>query len=324
MMIASQAITFSRLVSGKRDRGLGVRSMNRLCLRYAALLCLLTVLPGCSAPKTPLEVTQAFWEAVVQDDAEAIAKYSTLTDASQYDRFARDWRNMQPVWGQIVITGDTAKVESTLTHVASPEHDDRRFYTYLINRGDAWQVDFERTADTIRDNPFTQLISALDRIGETISDEWAASSEKLDAEMERLSEQFEQYVDTIGTQASESVQRFSEALRRRLHGLAESVERALKELQQQLSNEDRRTLTEVANDLRASGDALAEPSVVAMADGGRQIGLARQRLQATDDEVLGRYKETWRDWGRVLEADLRRLVEELAGPVERREGAISL
>lgn len=56
-------------------------------------------LSGCGNPETPQEVTQAFWEAVIESDAKTAAELSTLVDESGFDGFSLDWEGAETSWG---------------------------------------------------------------------------------------------------------------------------------------------------------------------------------------------------------------------------------
>lgn len=78
--------------------------------RYLLLsVCTLLLVSACFSPKTPQEVTQAFWQAVIEDDKAGVVKYSTLANEKSYARFSHDWNGYQPRWGKLVIDQTRAR-----------------------------------------------------------------------------------------------------------------------------------------------------------------------------------------------------------------------
>ena len=69
---------------------------------------------GCSRPESPQEVSEAFWQAVLEEDAEAAADYSTLVDEAAFDGFEQQWQNVSIEWGRVVIDDNLARVTTTL------------------------------------------------------------------------------------------------------------------------------------------------------------------------------------------------------------------
>jgi archaellum component FlaC len=275
------------------------------------MACAALLLSACMGPKTPQDVAEAFWQAVIDDDIRRVVRYSTLTDAQAYDGFARDWTGYRPAWGRVVIEGDRASIVSEFSKAGGTAQDRREFVTYLVRQDDRWRVDYARTADSVRGDVIANLLGRLSELGSEISEQWAASTRELDAEVARMIEEIEALADSLGARASEGIDKYADVLRQHLEELQESINRALRE-KDDLSDRDRRLLQEVAADLDQTGEGLADPSVESIADGGRAAVEAQARLDTTDDDVTGEYKRRWHEWGERFEAQMRRLLNELA------------
>jgi len=285
-------------------------------LRLVLMACAALLLSACMGPKTPQDVAEAFWQAVIDDDTRRVVRYSTLTDAQAYDGFARDWTGYRPAWGRVVIEGDRASIASEFSKAGGTAQDCREFVTYLVRQDDRWRVDYARTADSVRGDVISNLLGKLSELGSEISKQWEASTRELDAEVARMTEEFEALADLLGARASESIDKYADVLRQHLEELQESIDRALREKDDELSDRDRRLLQEVAADLDQTGEGLADPSVESIADGGRAAGEAQARLDTTDDDVTGEYKRRWHEWGERFEAEMRRLLNELSASDE--------
>ena len=62
----------------------------------SAIVVLALVLSACGKPETPQEVSQVFWQSVIDNDIAAVVKHSTLGSEKGYDAFSRDWTGMIP------------------------------------------------------------------------------------------------------------------------------------------------------------------------------------------------------------------------------------
>ena len=73
--------------------------MKTLKQRFIPLLLIMIFLTGCFGPKSPQDVTQAFWKAVITQKVDDVIEYSTLVDAKTYTAFNKNWIGYQPVIG---------------------------------------------------------------------------------------------------------------------------------------------------------------------------------------------------------------------------------
>lgn len=285
--------------------------MSKLLVRIGGLLCL-ALLSGCLGENSPQDVTIAFWKSVITKDVEGAVEHSTLIDARSYDGFSRDWKGLQPTLGKVVIDGDEASVVTTLSHPGDTTDRPVDVVTYLVRQDDQWKVDSVRTGDELS-GPLSTLFARLNRLGEALSERLQGDTA---VEMDRLGAQLEQLSDTVGERAAETFDKYGEELRRSIDELAESVERALEN--ERLSEQDRRVLREVVDNLNDGSDKLSRPTVRSIADGGRSVATARQQLETVDDRSIAPYQEQWQEWSERIEADLRRMVDELAATSAQR------
>jgi len=286
--------------------------MKILHLLGLGLMCPILLLSACVAQKTPQEVAQAFWESVIRNDIKKALKYSTLTDAQQYDGFSRNWSNFRLSLGRVVIDGDEANIVSKFSRPDNAGTQSRKFVTFLVRHNDEWIVDYFRTGKALRGSALANLFEQLDQLGNEISEQLRASSKDFSEEMECMNEQFAELSGTITQQASESLRSYGKQLRRNIRELADSVQRALEEQERRLSDRDRSVLTEVVTDLNEGGENLSRPSIKSITDAGNSVGTAQRQLASADDEVVGQYKKQWRELGETFEAEMRRVLEELS------------
>ncbi len=286
--------------------------MKRIHLCLVGLLCSALLLSACGAPNTPQGVAEAFWDSVIDDDAETAVKYSTLADAGMYDGFSQNWSGVEISFGKVVVDGDRARIVSALSRRGGSGADRRTFVTHLIRRDGDWKVHYAHTGADLRGGPLAALFGQINQLGKALSEQLRTSSEDINREIERLSERFAELSESIGREASASIERFAEQLRRRMRELAESVDRASREQKGRLSDRDKSVLREVAFDLNEGSERLSRPSMRSIADGSESLRRAQRKLATTDDAVVGRYKEQWRELAERVEADMRRILEELS------------
>lgn len=285
--------------------------MNKTILRRVFLVCLTLSLSACFGPKTPQEVTQTFWKAVLGHDARNAVKYSTLADEKQYDAFSRDWTGYQASWGRVVIDGNEASVVSEFTAPANSGHQNRKFVTYLVKQDEAWKVDYDRTRMAVRGGVLGSLLDSLGQLGDDLSRQMSTSADNFKIEMDRMSKKLEQMADSFNAEATKSINKYAEELQQSIEDLEQSINRALND-DNDMSDKDRQVLQGVAGDLHRDSEDLARPTVESISRSSSNIGKTQQQLDALNSDSINKYKKEWRTMTRKIEADMRKMLDELA------------
>ncbi len=281
------------------------------------LFCSALLLSACMGPKSPQEVTQAFWEAVIANNGEDAAKYSTLNKAEEYDAFAQKWDGFHPSLGKVVIEGEQANVSVKLSSPASSKQNDRKVTTYLVRQDDAWKVDYQRTGELLRGGVLGKLFGDLNKLGNDLSKQLKSSAKEIGTELERMGKELEAMSDSVSEEASAELDKYAEELRQEIDALAESIRRALEDQKRELSSEDRQVLTEVAADLQQQRKGLDQPTVQSISDSSKGVGAAQQRLEAMDSNAVRDYQDQWSEWGKQLEKGMREFLDELSAANNR-------
>lgn len=289
--------------------------MKKFMLRLIVLLGALALLPACIGPKTPQEVTQAFWEAVIDNNAKDAVTYSTLTDTKYYDGFSREWRGYQISMEKVVIEGNKASVDTLLESPPNSGADNHKIVTYLVQRNDEWLVDYTRTSESVHGGALGALFGSLSRMGDDLSHQLQSSADNFKSDMERMSKELEEMSSSLSQQASESIERYAEELNKSINEMVESINRALEE-NKDLTPKDRRTLKEVAADLDTSSQQLANPSAESVAEGSKTLGRAQQQLQSIDGGSSDPYKQQWNELAERFDKGLREMLDELSRSME--------
>lgn len=286
--------------------------MKMLHPRFIGLFFSVLLLSACMGPKTPQEVTQAFWDAVINNRAEDVVEYSTLTDARYYDGFSKDWTGFQPSWGKVVIEGNEASIASKFKSPVGSNMDDRQFTTYLVRENETWKVDYEKTAEGLRGGVFSNLFGALSQMGNDLSKQLKSSADDFNAEMERMSKKMEEMSNEYRQQATESIERYSDDLQKQIQELEESINRALEDKDNNLSDEDRQILEEVSADLKQDRENLSDPTVESVSEGSKGIGDAQVKLESLDNDELSKYQEQWSEIGKQFQRDMQEMLDALS------------
>ena len=267
--------------------------MPRSLMQFLVTAFLMVMLAGCSRPETPQEVAAAFWQAMAENDAGDVVKYSTLTDKSGFDGYQRSWTNAVPSFGRMVIDGDSATIVTRLPVDDGTEGERLELVTWLVRGSEGWIVDYRQTGEAIiNPSPFRSLMGELNKLGEKLVESLKASSGELEEDMNQLARQLESYSEDMGRKAEGAVQNFGEQLQKAMKDLQKSLEQAL-EQDNQATPEDRVILEQAARDLNSRGDALDEPSLDALADAGRALAETGERLTRLSDATLARHRDQW-------------------------------
>ncbi len=282
-------------------------------VRIVTLFSLTLLLSACFLKKTPQETAEAFWEAVLEGDAQAAVDYSTLTDVNAYDAFAKDWTGYEPNWGKVVIEGDRARVDARFVDPNSDDTEGRKVSTYLVMKDDTWKVDYARTKMEIQGGVFGKLFGKLNEIGDDLAEEFSASKEELNSEMERMSRELEAFSDEVSREASESLEKIAEDLQKSLDEMAESIKRSLED-DENMSDQDRRQLNKVVDDLEQSSERLDDPSVESISEGSKSMARAQREVIVIDEEEMEQYKQQWREMEQKMEAEIQKFLDEFASP----------
>ncbi|MDH5324353.1 MAG: hypothetical protein OEZ68_04340 [Gammaproteobacteria bacterium] len=276
---------------------------NRILMYFAVLF-----FSACFGPKTPQEVTRAFWESVLQNDAEDVVEYSTLIETKQYDRFSKDWVGFEPSWGRVVMEGDNASVETTLRKPGA-QSEERHFTTHLVRRNKQWIVDYSRTADEVQGGAIAGLFGKLGEVGKELSKQLESAAKEFGAEIERMAEELEQRAEQWDPQADNDLERFAEELRNNLQELLRSIQKALE--QDGMSEQDRRVLQQVVSQLKQDLENI-QPNIRSISQVNRNVATAMQRLLDLETRVSDRVREQWQDMAQSLEADMKSLLGQLS------------
>lgn len=264
---------------------------------------------GCSRPESPQEVSEAFWQAVLEEDAEAAADYSTLVDEAAFDGFEQQWQNVSIEWGRVVIDDNLARVTTTLSGLEG-QNEATESLTYLVRKGDDWLVDYYRTGDALKQGPvWGSLVGQLERLGEDLKSRWANQSDEMAVELERLGRELQQQAQSMNEDMSALAEEYGDQLSQHLEELSESLREALKSTPS-ATPQDRRTLNETVIRLEDQREQLSEVNLKTLAESTATAAEAQLQLGELSEEFAA-YKAEWRQRVVDMQAEMAEFLENL-------------
>lgn len=273
-----------------------------------ALACLL--LSACAAPNTPQDVTQAFWQSMLEGDADDAAELSTLVNEAAFDGYQRDWADVNVSWGRVVIDGDQASIATTLTGLPDGDQQPLETTTYLVRLDEQWLVDYHRTGDALsRGQLFDQMLHSLDQLSERFRARFGEQSSQAAIELERMAEALEKQMSLANDRLSILLEEYGRRLEESLEALSKSIEEALKE-HPSATPDDKRTLNQAALRLNHQRRALAEPTLQDVAQGSHTLAETQLRLNRLGNEFAD-YQTRWRAQIEATQQDLAQLMSDI-------------
>ncbi|ABM19991.1 hypothetical protein [Marinobacter nauticus] len=264
---------------------------------------------GCSRPESPQEVSEAFWQAVLEEDAEAAADYSTLVDEAAFDGFEQQWQNVSIEWGRVVIDDNLARVTTTLSGLEG-QNEATESLTYLVRKGDDWLVDYYRTGDALKQGPvWGSLVGQLEKLGEDLKSRWANQSDEMAVELERLGRELQQQAQSMNEDMSALAEEYGDQLSQHLEALSESLREALKSTPS-ATPQDRRTLNETVIRLEDQREQLSEVNLKTLAESTATAAEAQLQLGELSEEFAA-YKAEWRQRVVDMQAEMAEFLENL-------------
>ncbi len=297
--------------------------MHRRVIQIFSLLLVGALLNACEQkPKSVPEVSEEFWQAVISDERDDVVSYSTLPNSEGYDRFGRGWKDLAPTFGEIVINGDVARVETQIAKPDARPTDTLYFETYLVNKDEGWRVDYQRTADAVGvSGAVVDFVGQLTSLGKNIQRQVEASSENAARQFAAFVGQLEQMSGDYQNQMGKAIDDAAGRMQGLLDEFVRSLEEAVKELQEpgdevgQPGNTEasRSDIKESVEVLQSSSDALKNPTIDSIASAGQQLILVTEKLARLSDEKLQHYTQRWEQLAEEFMVELANLIAVFTG-----------
>lgn len=267
------------------------------------------ILSACGGPQSPEEVSKAFWQAVIEQDAGEANDYSTLVEDAGFDGYQRDWQDVNVEWGRVVIDGQEATVDTVFSGL--PERaEPLETTTYLVKKDDQWLVDYFRTGEALNSGPlWGDVMNQLEALGKDLQTELARHSDDLAREFDALTESLSRQATEAGESFSGLVDDYGQMLRQHIEQLSDSLREALKN-NPEASVEDRQLLNEAVIRLEEQSEALQDPNVESVTESTRVALATELQLGELGDEFAA-YKAEWQQRLAEMEKELAEYADQL-------------
>ena len=207
--------------------------MKKLLFLVPVILLSLLLTACEDEPKTPSEVTQAFWHAVENKNIDQIKQL--ISEKSLRDEYLAE--NIvsvsEPSFGKIIIDGDIAEVETKVV-VESDNPTEVSLDTLLVKENEKWKVDYHATVDAIgSEGQLAQVIRELRTFGEKFSREFSKEFESSMDELDKAMPEIEKEISNLSEQIKEHVPELKKQFEDLAKQLQEALEDSLSEEQAQ-------------------------------------------------------------------------------------------
>ncbi|MGM0951912.1 MAG: hypothetical protein ACQEW7_02910 [Pseudomonadota bacterium] len=268
-----------------------------------------SLLAACGGSQSPQEVSRAFWQAVVEQDAGEANEYSTLIENAGFDGYQRDWQGVEVEWGRVVIDGNQATVDTTFQGLSGRERP-LETTTYLVQKDEQWLVDYYRTGEALNDGPlWGDVVNQLEALGKDLQSQLTRHSNDLAREFETLRDELSQQASEAGESFSGMVDDYGQMLRQHIEQLSDSLREALKN-NPEASVEERQLLNEAVIRLEEQSEELEKPDVQSVTESTR-VALATQLQLGDLGEEFSGYKAQWQQRLADMEKELAEFVDQL-------------
>ncbi|MFK8068425.1 MAG: lipoprotein [Gammaproteobacteria bacterium] len=183
------------------------------------------LLTGCEdEPKTPMQVTQAFWTAVETKNIDQLKNY--ISEKSLRDEYKTeniiDVSNIS--FGKIVIDGKLAEVETNVV-VESDKPVTVPIDTLLVQENELWKVDYHATIDSIKNTgQLSQIFQELKGFSDQLSKEFENSMEELDKAMPEIEKGISDFGEEMKERIPEIQKQFEDITRQLERAWEESLQ----------------------------------------------------------------------------------------------------
>jgi hypothetical protein len=195
-------------------------SLHKAKLKLLILIFLCLFNTACNEGLYPIDVSEKFWRAVKDKDAQAIQKYSTKDTSRDKEAIENILPLSEITLGKTVIDGDSAWVDTTVT-ISGDKSFTIPLRTVLIMENKQWKVDYDSTVKLVsKGSAVSNVINSIKNMSEDLAKELSQSMEGIEKvipevkeEVEKIEESLLEHVPELKKQIEEFVEDLKEAIK---------------------------------------------------------------------------------------------------------------
>ena len=188
-------------------------------------ICVWTFFVSACVPRlTPIQVSEKFWQAVQENDADA-ARHFVTEDARNRDLTDNILPLEEVTLGRTIIDGDQAWVDTTVVISADkPYH--LPLKTVLLRENERWKVDYDATVASVsKGSHAARVISGISELSRRFSEELNRSMEDIQRSLPELQKELEQLEGNLRRELPELREQMREFLRQLEEALGQDKDR---------------------------------------------------------------------------------------------------
>ncbi len=186
---------------------------------FPLLLTIITLITGCAANLTPIEVSDQFWSAVKSKDNRSIKKYIVAGTGNPDDSLADLLDIKNYTLGRTVMDQNQAWVDTTV-EISGTDSFDVPIKTVLLQENNQWKVDYAATVAPISgSSDIARVLGSLNDLGIQFADklnhslgEMQKALPEVQREIEKIEETMKQKLPELQQRMDELMQQLEEAL----------------------------------------------------------------------------------------------------------------
>ncbi len=225
-----------------------------MTIRFSLLFVALSLflVGGCGSHKTPSEVADAFWRAVVANDTAKVRKYVAEGSLQDFDLLSNKEGALKGVEvGEALVKGDRAEVKTTLIGEKDGKETRLPVTTFLVRQQDRWKVDGQQSVNAL---VATSVNLMMNDIGGNIAELGQALSNSISGGLQAFITSINQQVPAIKQELSQLSD--EEKTREIGRKLGELFSAGLKDAMKQLNQ----GLDEMAKEIDKAASQQAKPA----------------------------------------------------------------
>jgi hypothetical protein len=201
-----------------------------------SLLFLCGTLLSCQSSKTPLQVSEHFWLGIQTKNLALVRKYSLADSIDGSEDLAQFENITAAIFGKIIIDGNVAEVETSVTILSNENKVDVKLNTYLENNNDVWKVNYRKTVNKLVFNQnMAEVLGDIQEMTEEITKQIEESVEEFQKKVvPEIKSKTEEIEEKVVPEIRSKIEQAEKELLEQLPELKNIFDEFLRELEKSL------------------------------------------------------------------------------------------